>query len=724
MTQALEAPAANLPAEQPPSDRPRFQIGDLCVYLESYLNAEQIREVYRAFQFGAEAHAGQTRKSGEPYIQHPVAVARILAEMRMDYKCLMAAILHDVIEDTGHSKETVAALFDEEIAELVDGVSKLTRLDFRSKAEAQAANLQKMLLAMTKDIRVILIKLADRLHNMRTLGIMAPGKRRRISRETLEIYAPIANRLGIRKVSLELEELGFAHCWPWRRLLLQRAVVRARGARKELVGDVEKALRERLKGEGIEGEVVGRQKHLYGIYCKMRDKQRPFEEVVDVFGFRVVVDRVDTCYRVLGLMHSLYKPVPGRFKDYIAIPKNNGYQSLHTHLFGPQGIPIEVQIRTLDMQRVAESGIAMYKSGAKRGSPQNLAADWLGNLLEMQRGSGDSVEFLEHVKVDLFPDEVYVFTPRGDIQVLPAGATVVDFAYAIHSGLGNRCVAARIDRRMASLRTALRSGQTVEIITAPRAMPNAAWLNFVVTGKARASIRGYLKNLQHEEAEALGRRLLNAELAGQGLDLDQLPEGCLAAYLARAKLPDLSTLLVEVGLGNRLPILVARRLMGEEVAEVPLDTELKEARRLAIKGTEGMVVNYGRCCRPIPGDPISGLFSPGKGIVVHRQGCRNLGDFQQHKDQWLDLEWSTQPTGDFYTEIRVDVGNQRGVLASLAAAIAELVSNIENIQSREKDGHNTSLDFLISVRDRPHLARIMRRLRQIPRVMRIQRLLR
>ncbi len=725
MTQALEAPAANLPPEQLPSEKPRFQIGDLCVFLESYLSAKQIREVYRAFQFGAEAHAGQTRKTGEPYIQHPVAVARILAEMRMDYKCLMAAILHDVIEDTGHSKESVAALFDEEIADLVDGVSKLTRLDFRSKAEAQAANLQKMLLAMTKDIRVILIKLADRLHNMRTLGIMAPEKRRRISRETLEIYAPIANRLGIRKVYVELEELGFSHCWPWRRLLLHRAVVRAGGARKELVRDVEKALRARLERENIKAGVVGRQKHLYGIYCKMRDKHRSFEDVVDVFGFRVVVDRIDTCYRVLGLLHNLYKPMPGRFKDYIAIPKNNGYQSLHTQLFGPQGVPIEVQIRTLEMQRVAESGIAahwMYKAGSKRGSPQNLAADWLGNLLEMQRGSGDSVEFLEHVKVDLFPDEVYVFTPQGDIQVLPAGATVVDFAYAIHSGLGNRCVAARIDRRLASLRTVLRSGQTVEIITAPRAMPNAAWLNFVVTGKARASIRGYLKNLQHEEAGALGRRLLNAELAGQGLDLDQLPKGSLAAYLARAKLPDLSSLLVEVGLGNRLPILVARRLMGEEVAEASLDSEHKEARRLAIKGTEGMVVNYGRCCRPIPGDPISGLFSPGKGIVVHRQGCRNLGDLQQHKDQWLDLEWSGQPKGDFFTEIRVDVGNQRGVLASLAAAIAEQGSNIENVQSREKDGHNIGLDFLISVRDRQHLARIMRRLRLIPRVMRIQRL--
>jgi len=727
MIQALVSPPLPPLSELVPVEKPRFQIEDLCVYLESYLPPEQIREVYRAYQFGAEAHAGQTRKSGEPYIEHPVAVARILAGMRMDYKCLMAAILHDVIEDTGHSRESVAALFDEEIADLVDGVSKRTRLDFRTKAETQAANLQKMLLAMTRDIRVILIKLADRLHNMRTLGIMAPEKRRRISRETLEIYAPIANRLGIRQIGAELEELAFAHRWPWRRFLLQRAVDRARGPRKALVADVEARLRERLQQAGIQAEVVGRQKNLFGIYCKMRNKQRPFEEVVDVFAFRIVVDRIDTCYRVLGVAHNLYKPIPGRFKDYIAIPKNNGYQSLHTLLFGPQGVPIEIQIRTLEMQHVAESGIAahwMYKSGGGGVSPQALAGDWLRNLVEMQRGSGDSLEFLEHVKVDLFPDEVYVFTPRGDIQELPVGATVVDFAYAIHSGLGNRCVAARIDRRMAPLRTPLRSGQTVEIITAPRAMPNAGWLNFVVTGKARANIRAYLKNLQRQEAEALGRRLLNAELSVQGLDLDRLPSPRVTAYLERAKLPDLAALLVEVGLGNRLPVLVVRRLMGEEVADAALDDELGKGRKLDIKGTEGMVVNYGRCCRPIPGDPIAGLFNPGKGIVVHRQGCRNLGDFHRHKDQWLDLEWSSEPSGEFVTEIRVDVGNQRGVLASLAAGIAELGSNIENIQSREKDGHNTSLDFLVTVRDRAHLARIMRRLRQIPMVMRIQRIYR
>jgi RelA/SpoT family (p)ppGpp synthetase len=718
-----------LPTEQQEmDDRPRFLISDLCVYLERYLGSEQIREVYRAYLFGAEAHEGQKRKSGEPYIYHPIAVALILAEMRMDHKCLMAALLHDVIEDTPHSKEKLIAVFDKEIADLVDGVSKLTKIDFKSRAEAQAASLRKMLLAMTKDIRVILIKLADRLHNMRTLGVMEPAKCRRVSRETLEIYAPIANRLGISSIRAELEELGFAHHWPWRHRILRQAVLRARGARKEMVANVETALRHRLRQEGIEGEVIGRQKHLYGIYRKMRDKHRSFSDVVDVFAFRVVVDRVDTCYRVLGQVHNLYKPVPGRFKDYIAIPKSNGYQSLHTVLFGPQGVPIEIQIRTGDMQRIAESGIAahwMYKSRGDEGNPQALAADWLQNLLEMQRGSGDSVEFLEHVKVDLFPDEVYVFTPRGRILVLPGGATVVDFAYAIHSDVGNTCVAARIDRRLAPLRTALRSGQTVEIITAPGAVPNAAWLNFVVTGKARANIRAYLKNLQRKEAESLGQRLMTVELASYGITLDNLSQGRVDAYLAHSKLPNLSALLTEVGLGNRMPVLVARQLVAEDAEERESDSETGETergQRLAIKGTEGMVVNYARCCRPIPGDEIAGLFSPGKGIVVHRQGCPNLGDFHHHKDKWLDLDWSNDSSADFPTEIRVEVGNRRGALATIAAAIAALGSNIENVQSREKDGRTSTLDFLVSVHDRAHLAQIMRRLRQIPLVLRIARL--
>jgi guanosine-3',5'-bis(diphosphate) 3'-pyrophosphohydrolase len=451
-----------LPVEPVPSDqdKPRFLISDLCVDLEAYLAPDQIREVYRAYLFSAEAHEGQRRKSGEPYIYHPVAVARILADMRMDHKCLMAAILHDVIEDTHTAKEALAREFDEEIAELVDGVSKLTQIDFKSHAEAQAANMRKMLLAMTKDIRVILIKLADRLHNMRTLGALNPAKSRRISRETLEIYAPIANRLGINSIRLELEDLGFAHHWPWRHRCLSNAVNRARGARKELVANVETAIEERMRQEGMRGRVIGRQKHLYSIYSKMVGKKLAFKDVVDVYAFRIIVDSLDSCYRVLGVVHNLYKPVPGRFKDYIAIPKSNGYQSLHTVLFGPNGLPIEIQVRTEDMHRMAESGIAahwVYKTQkGEVGGAQARASDWLQNLLEMQQGAGgDSMEFLENVKIDLFPDEVYVFTPKGRILVLQRGATAVDFAYAIHSDVGNSCVAARIDRRLAPLRTPL-----------------------------------------------------------------------------------------------------------------------------------------------------------------------------------------------------------------------------------------------------------------------------
>jgi len=705
--------------------RPRYLISDLCAYLESYLPNDQVREVYRAYLFGAEAHEGQRRKSGEPYIFHPIAVARILAEMRMDYKCLMAAVLHDVIEDTPTVKEQIALAFDQEIAELVDGVSKLTQIDFKSRVEAQAASFSKMLLAMTKDIRVILIKLADRLHNMRTLGVMAPEKCRRVSRETLEIYAPIANRLGIYGMRLQLEELGFAHHWPWRHRILERAVKRARGARTELVSHVERALRERLSQEGIAGQVVGRQKHLYSIYRKMRDKKRSFTDVVDVFAFRVTVDRVDTCYRVLGLVHNLYRPIPGRFKDYIAIPKSNGYQSLHTVLVGPQGLPIEIQIRTEDMQHIAEAGIAahwMYKSGPGD-NPQALAAGWLQNLLEMQRGAGDSVEFLEHVKVDLFPDEVYIFTPRGQIMVLPSGATAVDFAYAIHSDVGNTCVAARIDRRLAPLRTVLHNGQTVEIINAAGAVPNAAWLKFVVTAKARANVRAYLKNLQRKEAVALGRRLLDAELGVYDLDVDRLDPIRLAAYLSEARLEGLDALLSDVGLGNRMPALVAHRLLEDGESDQGLGKEAVEhPRRFSIKGTEGMVVTHARCCRPIPGDAIVGLFSPGKGIVVHRQECPNLGDYQRHRDQWLDVDWDSEGDADFSTGIRVEVGNRRGTLATVAAAIAEQGSNIENVQFRDKDGMTSTIDFLIAVKGRVHLAKIMRRLRQIPLVVRISRI--
>ncbi|MET0106501.1 MAG: bifunctional GTP diphosphokinase/guanosine-3',5'-bis pyrophosphate 3'-pyrophosphohydrolase [Sedimenticola sp.] len=710
------------------SGRPRFLISDLCAYLESYLKPDQIQEVYRAYLVSAEAHEGQKRMTGEPYVYHPLAVARILADMKMDYKCLMAAILHDVIEDTSISKERLAEEFDEEIAELVDGVSKLTQIDFRTKAEAQAANVRKMLLAMTKDIRIILIKLADRLHNMRTLGVMRPGKSRRIARETLEIYAPIANRLGIHSIKTELEELGFIAYWPMRYRILKMAVKNARGNRKEVLGNIETAIHQRLEQEGLSGRVEGREKHLYSIYKKMRDKNLSFSEVVDVYAFRIIVDRLDTCYRVLGAVHNLYKPVPGRFKDYIAIPKANGYQSLHTVLFGPHGIPIEIQIRTEEMHRMAESGIAahwQYKVGDDQSSlAQAGASDWLKNLLELQKGAGDSMEFLEHVKVDLFPDEVYVFTPRGQIMVLAKGATVIDFAYAVHTDVGNQCVAARVDRRLVPLRSRLYNGATVEVITSPSGTPNAAWLNFVVTSKARANIRSYLKNLKQQEAAELGGRLLEKQLTLLDANLNQIDPARLQALLDEFKLKTLDELLEEIGLGNRMPLLVARRLSDAEPEETrenaPAPTPISSVP-LAIKGTEGMVVKFANCCRPIPGDEIVSTFSPGKGIVVHMQGCRNMGDFRKTGDTWLDVEWADDPSGDYSTQIKVEVGNKRGVLATVAAAISEMGSNIEHVHMEERDGLTSTLVFVMTVRDRKHLANIMRRLRSLPAVLKIVR---
>ncbi|MCP3867426.1 MAG: bifunctional GTP diphosphokinase/guanosine-3',5'-bis pyrophosphate 3'-pyrophosphohydrolase [Gammaproteobacteria bacterium] len=708
--------------------KPRFLVSDLCVFLESYLEQDQIREVYRAYLFGADAHEGQKRLTGEPYIYHPLAVARILADLQMDYKCLMAAILHDVIEDTPTAKEQIAEHFDQEIAELVDGVSKLTKVDFRSRAEAQAASFRKMLLAMTRDIRVVMIKLADRLHNMRTLGIMRPEKARRIAKETLEIYAPIAHRLGMNGMRTELEELCFTAYWPMRQRVIKSAVKKARGNRKEVIGNIEKAIRGRLDDEKLLGQVSGREKHPYSIYRKMRQKKLSFHEVVDVYAFRIIVDRLDTCYRVLGVVHNLYKPVPGRFKDYIAIPKANGYQSLHTVLFGPHGIPIEIQVRTEEMSRLAESGIAahwLYKAHAKKIDLVHAgASDWLNNLLELQKRAGDSMEFLEHVKIDLFPDEVYVFTPSGEIMVMAKGATVIDLAYAIHSDLGNQCVAARVNRRLVPLRTRLHSGETVEVITSPGANPNPTWLNFVVTGKARANIRGFLKNLKRNEAVLLGRRLLDKELVGCGTSLSGVSPMELEHLLREFKLEGVNDLFEEIGLGNRMPLLVARRLVSEldEVRKVPLSAEkAPSAAPLAIRGTEGMVVKFAKCCRPIPGDEIVSAFSPGTGIVVHRHECRNIGDLRKHGANWLDVQWENEPTGEFTTEIKVEVSNKRGVLATLAAAISSSGSNIESVSMVELDGLTSSLTLVMTVDNRRHLATIIRRLRGLPSVLRISR---
>ncbi|MDQ2070190.1 bifunctional GTP diphosphokinase/guanosine-3',5'-bis pyrophosphate 3'-pyrophosphohydrolase [Natronospira bacteriovora] len=715
------------------SRRARRAVGidGLLAQLREYLPDEQVQAVDHAFQFGAHAHEGQRRLTGEPYISHPVAVAGILAELRMDYKTLIAAILHDVIEDTPTAKDDIADRFGEDVAQLVDGVSKLTQIRFRSKAEAQAENFRKMLLAMVEDIRVILVKLADRLHNMRTLGVMPPAKRRRIASETLEIYAPIAGRLGINSIRLELEDLGFKSMHPTRYRVISRHLRKVRGNQRQIFRHINQAFGEALSQEGIDARVESREKHLYSIYRKMLKKRLSLADVLDVYGFRITVDKVDTCYRVLGIVHGVYKPVPGRFKDYVAIPKANGYQSLHTTLFGPHGVPIEVQIRTHDMNRIAESGIAahwIYKDSEKEGrgstaregsGPEEIRArEWLKGVLEMQKGSGSSMEFLENVKVDLFPDEVYVFTPDGDIRRLPRGATAVDFAYAVHTGVGNACVAAKINRRLAPLRTRLVNGQTVEIITADNARPNPAWLNFVVTAKARAAIRHYLKNLHQEDAVEMGRRLLERSLAEMELKLRKIPSARIDALLEEFQLDSREDLFEQIGLGKRMAPIVARRLAPELEGD---ESGIGSSTPLTISGTEGMVVNLARCCYPIPGDPIVGYLSQGRGIVVHREDCSNLHEYSDEPDKWIDIQWEKDLSRDFSVAVKVDVENKRGVLASVAATMSEEGSNIEHVNVQERDGDYTTLHFVFNVQNRRHLADIMRSIRSMPEVLKIVR---
>lgn len=734
MNSLADAPLAtaaepSLPFGMPSEEKscPIFLIGHLCQILEEYLEPAQIAEVWEAYYTAAEAHKPQTRRSGEPYIYHPLAAAGVLASMRLDHRSIMAALLHDVVEDTPLTKQDLAERFDDVVAELVDGVSKLNHIHFDSQEEAQAANLRKMVLAMAQDIRVILVKLADRLHNMRTLGAMPPAKRRRIARETLEIYAPIANRLGINTMRLELEDLGFRNLHPWRSKVLFESVKRARGERRDIFEKIDTGIRHRLQQEKLVGRVLGRTKHLNSIYRKMRNKHLAFSEVQDLQAFRIIVDNVDTCYRVLGAMHNLYKPVPGKFKDYIAIPKANGYQSLHTTLIGPHGAHVEVQVRTEDMDRIAEAGVAahwLYKSDDHGASnADSRAREWLQGLLEMQRSSGDSAEFIENVKVDLFPDEVYLFTPNGKILELPRGATPVDFAYAVHTDVGNSCVAARVDRRLAPLRSRLYNGQQVEIITAEGAMPKPGWLNFVVTAKARTNIRHHLKAIHSDEAVALGRRLLDKALAYYGLSIGGLPHEVTSMMLAEIKRPDMNALLEDIGGGVRLPVLVARRLAQFADSGVDEDgqSESPEQLPLLIRGTEGMVVNFAKCCRPIPGDPIVGFLSAGKGVVVHVAGCHNVTHYRDQHEKWLDVDWADDIERTFSTDVRVDLDNRRGVLATIAASISDEDANIQNVSIEERDGMTSCMHFVIEVRDRHHLACIMKRLRKNNAVTRISR---
>ncbi|MBK1681702.1 guanosine-3',5'-bis(diphosphate) 3'-pyrophosphohydrolase [Rhodocyclus tenuis] len=714
---ALSAAALNAS-----EDDPAFR-----VFIDSlsYLKPDEIALVREAYRFSQMAHRGQTRLSGEPYVTHPLAVAGALAEWHMDAQAVIAALLHDVMEDTAFSKAEITARFGKAVAELVDGVSKLDKIETQSYQEAQAENFRKMLMAMARDLRVVLIKLADRLHNLQTMSAVRVDKRRRIARETLEIYAPIANRLGLNKLYRELQDISFAHIHPRRAEVLSKALRAARGNRRELLKRILDGIRGRMSEAQIEAQVFGREKSLYSIYRKMVEKRLSFSQVLDIYGFRVVVRDVPTCYLAMGALHALYKPVPGKFKDYIAIPKGNGYQSLHTTLIGPYGTPIEVQIRTQSMHHVAQEGVAshwLYKDSEQSGADLQVRTHkWLQSLLELQNTAGDTAEFFENVKVDLFPDEVYVFTPKGKIMSLPKGATAVDFAYTVHTDIGNRCVAARINYELMPLRTELTNGDQVEIITAAHANPNPAWLSYVKTGRARGKIRHFLKTMQNDESAALGESMLDQELRTLGITPAEVPVASWEGLVRAAGSKSMKEVYTDIGLGRRLAAVVARRLLAHE--ELPQVERGAPRPSLVIRGAQGMAVQIAPCCQPIPGDPIIGSIRKGQGLIIHSHDCPMIRKARSNDPKkWIDVEWEPEVGKLFDVRIRVTAENVRGVLGRIATAISEGGSNIEGVGMEEKaPGLYTSLNFTVQVADRAHLAQVMRILRRIPEVVRIAR---
>lgn len=715
-----------------PTPAPDAEMPDYVRRLEAkagYLPENQRATLLRAWRAGAAAHTGQTRKSGEPYITHPVAAATILAEQGVDIETLVAAILHDTIEDTPLTRDEIAAEFGQTVAELVEGVTKLDKLQFQDRQEAAAESFRKMMLAMARDLRVILIKLADRLHNMRTLGAQSPEARTRIARETLEIYAPIAQRLGMNLMKAELQDLGFRAMHPWRHAVLARRIRTQPVVRREALAKIEAQLAQRLSKEGFQFRLVGRVKSPWSIYTKLRAEGKSFAQVMDVFGFRLVVRSVPECYHALGVVHSVFKPVDGRFRDFVAIPKANGYQSLHTVLFGPYGSPIEVQIRTEEMDLIAERGIAAhwsYKHGGEASGAQNRAQSWVASLIESQRATGSSLEFLENVKIDLFPDEVYLFTPKGDIMALPRNATTLDFAYGVHTDVGNHAVAARVDKKLVPLRTKLASGQSVEVITAKSAAPKPQWLEFVVTGKARTAIRHQLKHLEHEDAVQLGHRMLDRALEVLDTSLDRLPQARLEAFLADHRYPRLEALLADIALGNRMPTQVAQVL----AHRVPDKRDLvdiaiggaHQGEKILITGAERGVVTFANCCMPIPGDDVMGYHTAGRGIVVHRVDCANVAEYRKSPERWVSMGWDRQVSGDFNVALRVEVENRPGVLAQVAAAIAQADSNIDSVEYLDRDNNVAVIRFGIEVSDRVHLADVIRRVRRLGVVHGVQRM--
>ena len=690
----------------------------------SYLADDQIDLVRQAHAYADRAHDGQKRRTGHDYITHPTAVALILAQMRMDHQTIMAALLHDVIEDSDTSKTKLGKEFGKSVAEIVDGVSKLSKI-FSSRAEAQAENFQKMALAMAKDIRVIMVKMADRLHNMRTIGVMSDDQRRRIARETLDFYAPIANRLGVHTMKTELEELGFKALYPLRADRIERAVAAARGNREELMDEIRDSIRAALNRDGVNAQVHHREKHPYSIYRKMKTQHKTFNEIMDVFGFRIVTEQVDECYRTLGVVHNLYKPVAGRFKDYIAIPKVNGYQSLHTSLVGMHGVPIEVQIRTRQMDAVAETGIAghwLYKSGeGEFETSQTRARRWAQNLLELQRQAGNPLEFIESLKLDLFPDEVYVFTPEGDIMELPRGACPIDFAYAVHTDIGNACVACRVDRLLAPLSLQLQSGQSVEIITSEDARPNPDWLTFAVTSRARSAIRLALKQQESTEAIALGRKLLNRALGNANKSINDFDFRRLRRVFKELGVVKLNELLTNIGNGSLMAYVVAQKLLAFDDPEYE-SVAVEGGGPISIRGGEGLVINYSRCCGPVPGDQIVGHMTPGKGFMVHIETCPNINEIRRRSPgEIIPARWTTPTEGEFHTILRVNVNRRKGILAEIAAEIAAADAGVDNIKVEERNAETSTMVIDISVKDRTHLARVMRKLRSVPAVINIAR---
>ena len=696
---------------------------DLRDLLNTYLEPEKVAIVLRAFETGAYAHQGQIRKSGEPYILHPVAVARILANMRMDYGSVAAAILHDTIEDTVLTRQEIESRFGEEIADLVDGVTKLDKMKFRTRHEADAESFRKLMLAMSKDLRVIFIKLADRLHNMRTLGAMDPSSRRRIARETLDIYAPIADRLGMNSIKSELQDLGFANLYPWRHRTIAEHISTVTGDRSEIIADIHKALKRKMNEAGIPCDIKGREKTPYSIYRKMQAKDLSFSEVNDVYGFRIITHSEQHCYLALGAVHALYRPKPGRFKDYIALPKSNGYQSLHTTLSSPFNLPVEIQIRTREMDVLAEEGAAahwQYKSGeTSTGTAQVRAREWLMQLVEVQRHSTDSLEFLDGAKSDLFPDQIFVFTPKGKIIDLRRSATALDFAYAIHTGVGNHARSILVDKVEVPFSTRLDNGQTIKVITDDNAHPIPEWLDFVNTARARTAIRHYIKSLEQADTVALGLRLLETALNARGSDLDAVPAKRMDQYLKDNKFERQEDLLTELALGNLLSSVVAAKLAPEVSTAHPAG---EHAEALLIAGSEGSAVSFAACCRPVPGDHIMGFLSAGKGVVVHRVNCRNVREFRKHPDHCIDVAWAPIHRGMYEVALHILAKNIPGVLANISSSIGEAGSNIEKIEQPESNRELAKLLFIISVKDRDHMAHVMRRLRRNRNVIRVSRI--